>query len=653
MAQVSLLQKYFGFNNFRSGQNEAVQHILSGYNTLVIMPTGAGKSLIYQYAALALREKVGKPRAVTLVISPLISLMKDQVDRLQEHGITAIYINSMLSVAEQQKRSNDILQGRYALVYVAPERLRQSSFMRILQSLEIQLFVIDEAHCISTWGHDFRPDYRRIAETRQDLGQPLTVALTATATSLVQDDIVELLGMSEARRVVTGFNRPNLSFEVLYTSGTHTKLQELAFLLQEYRWRQDTFSKACIIYTATRKEAEEVASFIAQKLSLPCASYHAGLGIKQRQYIQNAFSKKTLPIVVATNAFGMGIDRSDVRLVVHYQLPGSLEAYYQEAGRAGRDGKPSRAVLLYSKKDSSVQNFLIQQNCISLTQLYKLFKYLQQVPQTMEGFLCSLQDIQKFMGWSQKKLRLALSYLERANILEGAELAESIGSISGEKGILRLVLGTWKEEMILQSIYQIEKYSLHRRKQLGQMKGYAEAESCRRKILLSYFSDLNSYGSENIPALRCCDFCSRDVIYRHDNKNNGENWGRNYPKRFTALNELSRAQRAALIILSSVNQLGQARIYPSRQRIAQMLVGSRSQNMTDIFRSQQYYGRLNRSPRSKLKRLLMSYYRRDILQKHKLHSSSIFMIELAVRGCKALEQYEMIVLQAFANVADC
>ncbi|MEM9424739.1 MAG: ATP-dependent DNA helicase RecQ, partial [Spirochaetota bacterium] len=496
MKEVPLLQKYFGFGSFRSGQKEAVQHILDGWNSLVIMPTGAGKSLIYQYAALALRERTQDSRALTLVISPLIALMKDQVDSLLSHGISATYINSTLSAAEQHRRSNDMLEGRYSLVYVAPERLRQSSFLEALKSMAIQLLVIDEAHCISSWGHDFRPDYRRIAQVRKGLGEPLTVALTATATKLVQDDIVGLLDMPDARRVVTGFNRPNLSFEVLYASGAQAKLQELSHLLRENISSSllnslgtvspasgGAGSGACIIYTATRKEAENVASFVGQNQPLPCAYYHAGMGASQRERIQNAWSSGALPIVVATNAFGMGIDRHDVRLVVHYNLPGTLEAYYQEAGRAGRDGKPSRAVLLYSPQDRSLQDFFIRQNSITSAELYHLYQHLQGLPKAGEGLSCHPQELSRAMGWDAQKLRLALAHLEGAGILQNA------GFALAEEGALRLVLSRWEEQKARASTQQIEAYTEHRKRQLEQMSDYAQAESCRRKILLSYFSD--------------------------------------------------------------------------------------------------------------------------------------------------------------------
>ncbi len=646
MNQVSLLQKYFGFSSFRRGQKEAVQHILQGSNTLVIMPTGAGKSLIYQYSALALAERSKDIVAVTLVISPLIALMKDQVDNLRRHEISATYINSTLSVAEQRQRSNQMLQGLYSLVYVAPERLRQSSFIEALKNIVLHLFVIDEAHCISSWGHDFRPDYRRIAGVRKELGQPLTIALTATATSLVQNDIVELLGIQEAPRVVTGFNRPNLSFEVFHTSGTHSKLQEIAFLLQEQSEKEKSqlVGGACIIYVATRKEAEEVASFIGQKLSLPCAYYHAGLAGQRREQIQNAFSNGNLPIVIATNAFGMGIDRKDVRLVIHYNIPGTLEAYYQEAGRAGRDGLPSRAILLYSVQDRSLQEFFIRQNSFTLQQLHQLYQCLQNLPQTEGSRIVGLLNLGKLLGWEQQKLRLGLSYLEKAGILEntGFAITEEIAL-----RLTPLALGNWDEKAARVSTRQIEEYSQHRKNQLEQMGYYAQAESCRRQILLSYFSDPSDM--VDLSANRCCDYCYRKVLQQK--KNLGE---------VNSLAELSRIQRAALIVLDSVRLLSKKGFNAGRQRIAQMLSGSQSQKMTENFQNQRYYGRLKEIGQKQIEMAIDELLQKGYLRQRFLKSSfnavisasTGFVIELGEQGNQALQLREAICLRSFEKLSN-
>ncbi len=652
MKQYPLLQQYFGFPSFRSGQEEAVKHILRGRDTLVIMPTGSGKSLIYQYAALALRERSKTRASLTLVISPLIALMKDQVDSLQTLGIAATYINSTVAPSDQRQRINAMQRGDYQLVYVAPERLRQSSFMAVLQNIEIQLFAIDEAHCISSWGHDFRPDYRRIAQARRELGLPLTVALTATATALVQDDIVELLGIPEAPRVVTGFNRTNLSFEVLYASGTHAKLQELASLLQKQFNAAPGSAQndgACIIYATTRKEAEEIASFVGQNLSLSCACYHAGMAAAQRGRIQDAFCSGNLGIVVATNAFGMGIDRQDVRLVIHYNLPGTLEAYYQEAGRAGRDGLPARAILLFSPQDRSLQSFFIRQNSISAEQLHQLFRHLQALPTTIEAGmeptgsgsarLCrpiEQKSLAQSLGWGRDsaKLRMALAHLEKAGILSDVEFR----SLEGEEGALSLVPRGWDAAAASASTRQLEEYSSHRRQQLEQMSYYAQADACRRQILLSYFSDHSKV--LQLSAERCCDYCFRQGLRQQLRSQNAT----------TGLEQLSRAERAALIVLDSVRQLDQSGIRVGRQRIVQLLSGSRSQKMGEAFRAQRYYGRLAALAQKQIEAAINELLQGAYLQHRSLESSDATIIALSTQGREAIEFREAIRLRAFEAV---
>ncbi len=302
------LIKYFGFHSFRSGQKEAIQSLLEGRNTIVVMPTGAGKSLIFQYAAHQLD-------GITLVISPLIALMQDQVAVLQNRGLNATFINSTLTREEQIKRTTGLSQGKFRLVYIAPERLRSLEFSRALDHIKISLLAVDEAHCISEWGHDFRPDFLYIAKARQSLGNPLTVALTATATPKVQQDIVEQLGLGKGTvRFVTGFNRPNLFLNVQYSGGYKGKLLALNKLLSDHK------DGAVIVYSGTRHDAEDVAEFITSSLGIQTCFYHAGLPTEDRTQIQKSFLEKKINIIAATNAFGMGIDRNDVRQVIHFNL---------------------------------------------------------------------------------------------------------------------------------------------------------------------------------------------------------------------------------------------------------------------------------------------------------------------------------------------
>jgi ATP-dependent DNA helicase RecQ len=292
------------------------------------MPTGGGKSLCYQLPAVALD-------GLTLVVSPLIALMKDQVDQLQALGLPVTFINSTLSVSEQSERLEGIAARRYQLVYVVPERFRSPRFLDAVRQASLRLLAVDEAHCISQWGHDFRPDYARLGHFRRLLGNPTTIALTATATDTVRRDIVEHLNLHDPKTFITGFARPNLFYEVQLPSGQRDKGEMLTRFLRQC-------PGSGIVYAATRKKAEEVAQWIADQSRRTTVAYHAGLSGDQRRQAQDAFMSGRVEIVAATTAFGMGIDKADVRFVVHYNLPGSLEAYYQEAGRAGRDGRPSQ-----------------------------------------------------------------------------------------------------------------------------------------------------------------------------------------------------------------------------------------------------------------------------------------------------------------------
>ncbi|MFY7969549.1 MAG: RecQ family ATP-dependent DNA helicase, partial [Pirellulaceae bacterium] len=303
-------------------------------------------------------------------VSPLIALMKDQVDALQRRSISATLINSTLTMGEQSERLQEVAQGKYSLVYVAPERLRNPRFLEALRATPIQLLAIDEAHCISEWGHDFRPDYSRIGAFRQWLGGVQTVALTATATPRVRQDIVQLLGLQQPQQFITGFARKNLHFGVIPCHSDREKDRQLIEFLK-------SGPGAGIIYAATRKRCEELVERLGQEVKPPVAAYHAGLAPEQRRFVQDRFMRGEYPAIVATNAFGMGIDKSDLRFVVHYNLPGSLEAYYQEAGRAGRDGLASQCVLLFSGQDRYIQEFFIENAYPPREMVQRVYEYIQ------------------------------------------------------------------------------------------------------------------------------------------------------------------------------------------------------------------------------------------------------------------------------------
>ncbi|MEW6128285.1 MAG: ATP-dependent DNA helicase RecQ [Acidobacteriota bacterium] len=339
------LQTFFGFADFREGQGEVVESILSGENAVVIMPTGGGKSLCYQLPALMLD-------GITLVVSPLIALMKDQVDSLKTLNIPTTFINSSLSYSETKKRLSEIRRGVYKLVYIAPERFRSEAFTDAMSEVQVKLLAIDEAHCISHWGHDFRPDYLRLKKAAELLGNPQIVALTATATQKVRDDIIAQLGLTNPSIFVAGFDRPNLHLQVRHPQTEKEKILAIKQILKHS-------GGSGIIYTATRKAVETVAAKL-KMADLSVEAYHAGMTDIERSRAQEKFMSGECQAIVATNAFGMGIDKSDIRFVIHFQVPGSIEAYYQEIGRAGRDGLDADCVLLFNYADTRTHQFFIE-----------------------------------------------------------------------------------------------------------------------------------------------------------------------------------------------------------------------------------------------------------------------------------------------------
>lgn len=341
-----LLASYFGYSSFRRGQDETIKNVLDGKDTVCIMPTGGGKSICYQIPALVFE-------GTTLVISPLISLMKDQVDTLVQNGISATYINSSISITEANQRIQLAKQGHYKLLYVAPERLDSMEFVDQLIDMKIPMIAIDEAHCISQWGHDFRPSYLHIHHILDYLPEkPLVLALTATATPQVRDDICNTLGINQENTIMTTFERENLSFSVIKGQDRN------AYLADYIRQNQ---KESGIIYAATRKVVDQLYEDL-MKAGVSVSKYHAGMSDNDRNEQQELFLRDEVSVMVATSAFGMGIDKSNIRYVIHYQLPKNMESYYQEAGRAGRDGLDSACILLYSSQDVQVQRFLIDQS---------------------------------------------------------------------------------------------------------------------------------------------------------------------------------------------------------------------------------------------------------------------------------------------------
>ena len=341
------LSEQFGFAKFRSGQEEVIRAVLAGRDAMTVMPTGQGKSLCYQLPATILP-------GLTLVISPLIALMQDQVASLRQRKINAAAFHSGLTGSEKHRVIQDLNQKRLQLLYVAPERMQHEGFLQLLRTLWVSLLVVDEAHCISQWGHDFRPDYLKIGRLRQELTNPPCLALTATATARVQTDLCKRLSLRDPFKLVAGFRRANLALSVRLCQSRQEKLTVLERLVRE------ADKGTILIYCATRRAVEEVAEWLEQ--SHPSVGYyHAGLSDEERQLVHDDFRRGNVRILAATNAFGMGIDKSDVRLVVHFDIPGSVEAYYQEVGRAGRDGRPAACWLLFHERDLATQEYFIQQ----------------------------------------------------------------------------------------------------------------------------------------------------------------------------------------------------------------------------------------------------------------------------------------------------
>ncbi|MDB4975597.1 MAG: hypothetical protein JWN48_3938 [Myxococcaceae bacterium] len=476
---LELARERFGVEHFRPGQRELIETVLRGDDALGILATGAGKSLTYQLPALLLPNPV-------LVISPLISLMQDQNDKLSELDISSAKLNSTLSARDEREVLAQVRDNAHELIYITPERLENPEYLQLLRTQKIALFVVDEAHCVSSWGHDFRPAYLALRDARRELGNPPLLALTATATPETIGDILKQLGTESARVVSTGVERKNLSLEVLRAPRAGQKREQLLALLQEEEG-------SGIVYVATIKKAVELHAWLAAQ-GISVGLYHGKLRAKEREDAQHRFMAGELKLMVATNAFGLGIDKQDLRYVVHFNFPDSLETYYQEAGRAGRDGEPARAVLLYRLEDKRLQSYFLggkyprrDESMRVLEQLHALSHAGQAKTGVKLAALAEATEI------TERHAKVIVAQLENAGIVERQR---------GKVVPLREV----KDEAELDQL--LSEYETKRktdRERLELMMRYAESARCRTQYLAQYF------GEEAADHCEHCDNCKGRV----------------------------------------------------------------------------------------------------------------------------------------------
>ena len=478
MDLLAALREKFGFQSFHPAQEDVISRVMAGQDVLAILATGAGKSLCYQLPALLME-------GTTIVVSPLIALMKDQLDMLRERGITAVVaLNSTLSEDQEAAAVARVARGEIKIVFVTPEKLEDNRFIEVLKALHVPLFVVDEAHCISAWGHDFRPAYLGLGHVIEQLGNPTVLALTATATPAVREDILTQLGIPHVKPIVKGFDRPNLQYEVFRAESESAKLRVLKEL-----FAGDSLEGTGIIYTATIKNALEVQKYLHDHLEVPAAVYHSKLQKHDRVSVHELFMAEAIRAVVATNAFGLGIDKPNIRFVIHYDLPGSIEAYTQEAGRAGRDGNLSRCILLYRMSDTRVQNYFLTGKYPDIEEVQKVFGTLELFGGQEGGV--SLTDLRKISQLPLTKLKVILALLKKSGYI-----------VTGARG--KYVLPPAREGRRTLDLANYETKKSYDQSKLAMMLQYAENGSCRRRFILNYFGE--DYENENCGA---CDNCLR------------------------------------------------------------------------------------------------------------------------------------------------
>lgn len=570
------LRTYFGFDELRPGQDEVVQAIMAGRDAMGIMPTGGGKSLCYQLPALC------RP-GLTVVVSPLIALMKDQVDALQARGIPAAAINSSLGAEEYRQVMQALRYGELKIVYVAPERFAQEGFMTLLRGLQISLLAVDEAHCLSQWGHDFRPDYLRLGRVREALGYPQTVALTATATAHVREDILTTLQLKEPAVVISGFARDNLDFAITHCESRKAKFERIQQVVS--RW------KTGIIYCSTRKNVMLVFEELSSR-HVNVVAYHAGMTDEEREFSQNAFVSGRADVVVATNAFGMGIDRPDVRFVVHFEIPGSVEAFYQEAGRAGRDGNPSACELLFNHADLKTQEFFFEGSNPPINLIRALYNFLRFEcdPGTHELHI-AVDAMAERMGKDVNPMAVgtALSCLIHAGAIQRFDVPGQL-----TKGTRLL-----KPELNFECL-DIDRNSLEEKARRDHLKieamtRFAYSMGCRQQWILDYFGEVNS---------EPCGHC--DVCAASDSNEREEVSGDDLLIVRKALAGVARASRRGAD--------GEWIAIYGRGKIMDMLRGAKNASMHQYLTSLSTYGILKNLTDARMKALFRAMHEAGLLQ---------------------------------------
>jgi ATP-dependent DNA helicase RecQ len=536
------LKQHFGFEDFRPGQREIVERVLEGRDVLAVMPTGSGKSLCYQFPACILE-------GTTLVVSPLIALMKDQVDALRDFGVAATLINSSIGFQEQQARMLEMARGAYRIVYVAPERFQNDNFLNAIRDTDVDLLAVDEAHCISQWGHDFRPDYLKLGDVREMLGGPPTIALTATATNLVQRDIVDSLGMPNAEVVVSGFERPNLFYEVYVAGGDEDKLSRIEKVVEHWR------GESVVVYCATRRQVDEVTRGLQQG-GCVVGTYHGGMSDRQRARVQEAFMEGDVPVLVATNAFGMGVDKPDVRAIVHYNIPGSLEAYYQEAGRAGRDDEPADCVVLYNRRDRGIHDFFIENSFPEKEVVESVWMFLYK--KGVDTHQIGAEEIADKIGRSGRKnvhnwaVETSLRLLKEGGHVDFGVRDGYPWVAVLDRARLRDLRVDWdrlKEQRDLGL------------RQLSDVETYATGQGCRQTYLLNYFNSSPSYED----GCGHCDNCVGQPEYARQS-------GR-------TVVSLETQDSADIVVRKVLSGIARAKARADAQTIAAMLRGSRASDV--------------------------------------------------------------------------